>query len=188
MRLFVALNLPAAERTGIHRECAGLRERDLPIRWVRSDLLHVTLKFLGNVAPDRLPEVRGALESVARDNAPFEVELSGFGAFPTVRRPRVLWLGVEASPRLRGLKQDLERVMAGFGFEREGRAFHPHVTLGRARDGIGAGAFRGLDAVLADMGYASRVSFRSIDLMRSKLSPQGPEYSLVSSNSLGVTG
>ena len=186
MRLFVALNLPKEERKRIHGACAELRERDLPVRWVRAEHYHVTLKFLGKVSAERVPEIEDVLRRIGLENQPFEVELAGFGAFPTIRRPRVLWLGVQASPRLRCIKQDLEWGLAEHGFERESRAFHPHVTLGRARERSAAGAFRGIDELVKGMAYSSRVPFESVDLMRSKLSVEGPEYSVVSSNDLGA--
>ena len=188
MRLFVAFGLPPRERREIHESCAVLRERDLPVRWVPPDRYHVTLKFLGEVDDERVEALAGALHGAARETEPFEVELSGVGAFPTIRRPRVLWLGVDASPRLRSLKQDVEWAMAGEGFEREARTFHPHLTLGRALPDGGAGAFRGLDEVAAEMDVSCAVRLDGIELMRSVLSSEGPRYSVVSSIPLGEAG
>ena len=108
MRIFVALNLPKKERERIHRAARALREEDLPVRWVDPDAYHVTLKFLGDVRPEKVTDIEEALGRVANSTAPFELDLGGFGAFPTIRNPRVVWLGVDASPELRCLKQDLE--------------------------------------------------------------------------------
>ena len=140
MRSFIALNLPKRERQRIDRAVRPLREDALPVRWVEPDNLHVTLKFLGEVRPDRLADVEATLTRVAAATPPFALSLGGFGAFTTIRRPRVLWLGVEATPELRCLKQDLEWALTDCGFERETRAFHPHLTLGRAEAQNGAGA------------------------------------------------
>ncbi|HSR41582.1 MAG TPA: RNA 2',3'-cyclic phosphodiesterase, partial [Longimicrobiales bacterium] len=96
MRLFVAINLPAAERRRIHRAAGALRDHGLPIRWVEPDNFHVTLKFLGQIRREAVGEVEQAVAKAARGNAPFEATIGGFGAFPTIRRPRVLWMGVEA--------------------------------------------------------------------------------------------
>lgn len=181
MRLFIALNLPKKERQRIHRAARPLRERELPVRWVDLDAFHVTLKFLGEVRPERIADVEGIMERVAAKTGPFQVSLGGFGAFPTLRRPRVLWLGVDASPELRCLKQDLEWGLSEVGFETETRAFHPHLTLGRADPADGAGAFRGLDALVADMTFQGTLNVRSIDLMRSHLSRSGARYSVLSS-------
>ena len=181
MRLFVALNLPKKERQRIHRAARPLREEELPVRWIEPDAFHVTLKFLGEVRPGRVDPVGSALERVAASTAPFSVALGGFGAFPTIRKPRVLWLGVQASPELRCLKQDLEWGLSDCGYEAETRAFHPHLTLGRANSNDGAGAFRGLDRLMAAMDFQGELTVRSIDLMRSHLSRDGARYSVVSS-------
>lgn len=178
MRLFIALNLPKKERQRIERAARPLREETLPVRWVDIDNMHVTLKFLGQVRADRVGPIKEAMERVAGATRTFEMEMGGFGAFPTIRRPRTLWLGVAASPELRCLKQDLEWALGDCGFEPETRAFHPHVTLGRADDRGGAGAFRGLDERVAAMEFESSVTVRSIDLMRSRLSKEGASYSV----------
>jgi len=115
---------------------------------------------------------------IAASTAPFELGLGGFGAFPTLRRPRVIWLGVEATPELRCLKQDLEWALADCGYDAETRDFHPHLTLGRADPGDGAGAFRDLDALVAGLEFSSRVSLHSLELMRSQLARDGAHYSV----------
>jgi len=184
MRLFIAINIPKKERERIHRSARILREQDYPVRWVKADLFHLTLKFLGDVRPGSLPTIESVLERVGRGTDPFDLEIGGFGAFPTIRRPRVLWLGVEPSPALRCLKQDLEWALSDHGFERETRAFHPHFTLGRATANDGAGAFRGLDDLAPKLGYQSEAKVRKVDLMESHLSASGPRYEIVSSFSL----
>ncbi|MEJ2203055.1 MAG: RNA 2',3'-cyclic phosphodiesterase [Gemmatimonadota bacterium] len=185
MRIFIALNIPKKERQRIHRAARALREEHLPVRWVDPDAYHITLKFLGDVRPERVPGIEEALGRVATSTSPFQMGLGGFGAFPTIRNPRVVWMGVHASPELRCLKQDLEWGLADCGFEAETRAFHPHLTLGRTRGQDGAGAFRGLDDLVATMSFEGKVQVRTVDLMRSRLSKEGARYSLVSSTRLG---
>lgn len=181
MRLFIALNLPKRERTRIHRVSGVLRDADLPVRWIDPDSYHVTLKFLGEVRQERVAAVEGALRRVADTTVPFEVTLGGFGAFPTIRKPRVVWLGVTASAELRCLKQDLEWGLADAGFEAETRAFHPHLTLGRADPKGGAGQFRGFDDILAQLAYEGGATVRTLDLMQSHLSRTGARYSVLAS-------
>ena len=188
LRLFVAIDLPRGVKTEVAGAVERLEERELPVKWVDPELYHLTVKFLGPVEQDRVEVVEEVLEKVGRETAPFDLAFSGFGAFPTIRRPRVLWLGAAASPAIRALKQDLEWSLAEVGFERETRAFHPHVTLGRARDGVGAGAFRGLDEVVAEMDYETVVPVRKLDLVRSRLSASGPRYSVLSSTPLSPGG
>jgi len=187
MRLFVALNLPKKERLRIHRAARDLREAELPVRWVEPDNFHITLKFLGQVHDDRVGDVARTMEKVASSTGAFPMTLEGFGAFPTIRRPRVLWLGVEASPELRCLKQDVEWALGDCGFEPETRAFHPHVTLGRANGKDSAGAFRGLDELVAGLEFHGTVRVHRLDLMRSHLSREGARYSVYASARLATS-
>ena len=181
MRLFIAINIPKKERDKIHRSARPLRDRDFPVRWVPSDRFHLTMKFLGEVRPESVSGIEGVLERVAGTTEMFHMDIGGFGAFPTIRRPRVIWVGVEPSPALRCLKQDLEWALSDRGFDRETRAFHPHFTLGRAKADDGAGAFRGLDVLASELTYGSEVKVRKVDLMESHRSASGPRYEVLSS-------
>ena len=184
MRLFVALNLPKKERDRIYRASKVLREADLPVRWVEPEHYHITLKFLGEVQEDRMGGVQDALNHVAATTGRLDLCVEGFGAFPTIRRPRVIWVGIDPTPALRCLKQDVEWALMGCGFERETRAFHPHLTLGRADDQDGAGAFRGLDDKAASLTYQGQVMVRKLDLMRTQPSKSGSDrYTLQHSTS-----
>lgn len=178
MRLFLALNLPKKERERIERAARPLREHGLPVRWVGIDNFHVTLKFLGNVRSQLAEPVQEVMDRVGAETPTFEASLRSFGAFPTIRRPTVLWAGMEATPELRCLKQDLEWGLADLGFEKETRAFHPHLTLGRAGND-GAGKFRGLDDLMAALELESRFTVRSVDLMRSQTGKNGVRYSIL---------
>ena len=181
MRTFIAINLPQRERLRIHRALKPLREEELPVRWLDPEHIHLTLKFLGEVRPERLDPIRALVERVAGAMGPLALEVGGFGAFPTLRRPRVLWMGVEATPELRCLKQDLEWALTDEGFEAETRAFHPHLTLGRANPGGGAGVFRDLDTWVPRLDFRARVRVPAVDLMRSQLSREGARYTVLAS-------
>jgi RNA 2',3'-cyclic 3'-phosphodiesterase len=187
MRLFIALNLPEKERIRIHEVAETLRDGGFPVRWLQSETFHLTLKFLGSVRAELVPVVEKVVRRVAGETEAFPLRLGGFGAFPTIRRPRVIWLGAEPTPALRCLKQDLEWGLANHGFERETRAFHPHITLGRVDADEGAGAFRGLDEMAAAMDYTSEISMQTVDLMRSHLSRKGARYTLVEASPLKGT-
>ncbi|MBW3552164.1 MAG: RNA 2',3'-cyclic phosphodiesterase [Gemmatimonadetes bacterium] len=176
MRLFVAVNFTAKDRQRMHRAARKLREAELPIRWEEVDQLHLTLKFLGEVRPETGERVREAVARVAEKTPPFTLRMQGAGAFPTLRRPRVIWLGAEASPELRCLKHDLEWELAPLGFEREVRAFHPHVTLGRAQKEARAGDFRDFEELVAGLSFKAEIPVRTVDLMESHLSRRGARY------------
>ncbi len=179
MRLFVALRIPPAEGERIREGAALLRKADFPIRWTDPEQYHLTLKFLGDVPDEKVDAIGEVVSGIAEGTPPVTLRLGGIGAFPTIRRPRVLWMGVEATPVLRCLKQDLEWALGELGFERDARAFHPHVTLGRSKTEDGGGAFRGLDELAAGLAYSARVEVPTLDLVQSRLTSSGPRYTVL---------
>jgi 2'-5' RNA ligase len=141
------------------------------VRWARPENVHLTLKFLGDVPGGALDGVARALEQVRLRHEPFEAELSGFGAFPSARRARILWAGIGAgSEPLRDLARDVETSLEPLGFEREDRAYVPHLTLGRAR-----GRPVSLEAVEKFPPLGFRV--RNVELIQSALGGGGATYS-----------
>jgi 2'-5' RNA ligase len=186
MRLFVALNLPEAQQAAIHAHARFLRELDLPVRWVAPETIHLTLRFLGEVDEARVGEVKAAISRVAARFSPFSVPIGGFGVFPSVTRPRVFWVGVEATPELTRLQRELEAELAGLGFPPEPQPFHPHLTLGRARREARPSDFRGLPEWSSRWRYRDVLAVESVDLMQSHLSPQGARYQRIVAAGLGV--
>lgn len=184
MRLFIALNLPDKARQRLYSALAPLRAGGFPVRWTDPDNYHLTLKFLGEVRNEVVPIAERVIERVVRETKEFPIALGGIGAFPTIRLPSVVWIGVDPSPALRCLKQDLEWGLASHGFERETRAFHPHITIGRIEGAEGAGAFRGMDDLASKLSYRGKVAAKSVDLMRSQLLKQGTTYTLLKESPL----
>ena len=154
MRLFVALPLPDGARRELGQMLDRLRSRDWPVRWVRDDGLHLTLKFFGEVDPGQVGVISRALETATQGTPPLPLALTALGAFPTPQRARVLWIGVEAPAALELLADRVERACLDIGFPVEGKPFHPHITLGRVREGgrLAAGALR--DGGLPPLGTA----------------------------------
>ncbi len=133
VRTFVAIFPPPEVR----KELVGAA-RELPVvgevRWARPENVHLTLKFLGDVSKDGLSQMGEALEPVCGRHEPFKAEPSGFGAFPSARKARILWASIgDGSAPLRALAKDVEVSLEPLGFGREDRSFMPHLTLGRAR-------------------------------------------------------
>lgn len=178
MRLFVAINLPDDVRRAVHEAVAVVRNRGMPARWTDPDQYHVTLKFIGQARPDRRDAHVEVLRRVASGYAPVDMTVRELGAFPSLRRPRVVWMGVEPTPQLRALKHDLEHGYASLGVERETRAFRPHVTLARAEEGAAAGEFRELEDLASKVETEASFTARHLDLMRSRLRPEGPDYAV----------
>jgi len=186
MRLFVAVNLPAAEQGRIRDATERLRDTALPFRWIAPEALHLTLSFLGEVAEQRMDELMTALGAVAIRHNPFAIRLAGIGAFPGLRRPRVLWLGVADDGSLARLQSHTAAALEPLGFPREQRAYNPHLTLARARSEARPGAFGTLAAAAEGVTHESVVEVNSIDLMRSHLSRSGARYEKIASAVLGI--
>lgn len=135
MRLFAAVPVPDPAREQILKLLSRLREGGWPVRWVNDEGLHLTLKFYGEVASDRLEVIGEALRFAADGAGALSLRLGELGAFPSRARPRVLWVGIDAPPALELLQDRIERGSEAIGFPPEGAPFQPHVTLGRVREG-----------------------------------------------------
>lgn len=174
MRLFAAVPVTEPGRSEVLALLERLRQTEWPVRWVGSEGLHLTLKFFGEVAPNRLEVIAEAMRIAGQGTPPLALRLDELGAFPSRRHPRILYLGLEASPALELLQDRIERGGEAIGFPPEGKPFNPHVTLGRLREGqkCPLGALNDLD------GSFEQVSFTGdqVVLYESILTPRGPRY------------
>lgn len=133
-RTFVAVPLSAPLKAALQAVQVSLMRQCPPesVKWVQPEGMHMTLFFLGEVETRRLPEIKAALAEVARNAHPCTCRVGGLGAFPNLRRPRVVWVGLEeAEGHLRALLQAVNAALEGLGFTPEEREFKPHLTLGR---------------------------------------------------------
>jgi 2'-5' RNA ligase len=181
IRSFIAIELPDPAKDALRGVGERLRHK-VPydsVRWTRVSGIHLTLKFLGDVAEADLPKIKAALTDVGQRHGPFRFTIGGVGCFPDVKRPRVVWVGVEEETgRLAALQRDVERSLAPLGFKPEQRAFHPHLTLGRTKRNVGSRDQGRLGEVIATAGVGelSQVQVTSLVLMRSDLRPDGAVY------------
>ena len=157
------------------------RREQLPVKWVRPENIHLSLKFLGDVEETRADELRTALQRAAAGNArleprPLTLQITGFGVFPDYHRPHVLWAGVTPEPGLELLQHGVEQAFAPLGFPTEARTFRPHITLARTARDAKPREFAGLQELLADVDFDATVTVAQLDLMQSTLKPDGPVY------------
>jgi len=176
MRLFLALTLEPEEARRLDRAVAPLRDAGLPVRWVAPENLHLTLKFLGEVEESRLDELAAAAAAVAGHHRELLMTLGGISAFPNFRRARVVWMGIEQEARLELLHHDIELACESLGFEVEGRAFRPHLTLARLKHPLPEPRLRTLSRLGKQTDFRTDFIVRSVDLMSSELSQSGPTY------------
>ena len=175
-RAFVSADFGAFPQIGAFAE--ALRASGGQLKHVDLDLLHTTLKFLGDTDEGRVPEIVEAMARAAHGVSPVVVTLRGTGVFPNPRRISVVWVGIDGADPLARIAANLERECEGLGFRPERRRWEPHVTVARVRGP------RNLDRVRAAVdAFASeafgRATVDRVRLKRSVLKPEGPEYSTV---------
>ena len=176
-RLFVAIGLPEPLRNELENLQKQLQPFARDAKWVNISGIHLTLKFLGYVDPAQIPEITEALFNSVKAFSPVMIQARGCGFFPNARRPNVLWVGVDA-PELAPLQQDVEEAMAKLGFEKENRAFSPHLTLARFKDHRGHLALAKETEKLAGNDFGSFTA-NGLSLYESILRPRGAQYQIL---------
>ena len=158
-----------------------LREAAAWVAWTPQEKLHLTVKFIGEHDETAVPALAAELAHATGAHVSIPLAMGGIGAFPNFRRPHVVWMGVEPHPRLELLHHDVEQACERHGIEVEGRAFRPHLTLGRSgrRPDGGAEALRALARARRHVTFRTEIAVDSVDLMRSELLPDGARHTLV---------
>lgn len=186
MRLFVAANLDSELRGQIFDAAKGLRDAAPTVAWIRRELLHMTIKFLGEQETGLVSGLTSALRRVGESAHPIDLRLHGFGAFPNFRAPHVVWMGGDAPASLTALAAAVDEACAALGVERDERPFRSHITLGRIRRPLGRGERRLLAEAADGRHEALRWHVQTFELMRSELGSGGPTYAVVESFPLGT--
>lgn len=185
IRTFVAIELDTPLRKALAQVQTDLRNRlqkamgpDVRIQWVKPESVHLTLKFLGDIPEERVPEIVVALARVTGAYARWTVDVGGLGAFPDARVPRVLWVGLSGQVEgVTRLAADVERALVELGFAPEPKPFNPHLTLARIKEQSRAiGRALAVDRMLERVAPIGTVMVNAIALMKSELKPSGAVY------------
>lgn len=178
IRLFVAIEIGEEEKKALGRIQARLRHRLPFVRWVKPDAIHLTLRFMGDTDENDVPGVTDALLHAAAESVTFALTLRELGAFPSEKRPRVLWVGVEEpSGALAALAGRLNARLVSAGFPPDNRPFSPHITIGRVRERVGADCTAVLSAFQGAKAGGGCVC--EVCLFRSELTPEGPLHTVL---------
>jgi len=177
IRTFVAILITDDLRRNISEVQARLKKLAPDVKWVAPKNFHVTLKFLGNILEDDLPDVYDAVEEAAKMLAPFDLSLEGLGAFPSPLKAKVVWVGIkDGRDKLIALASAVENNLADLGYEKEDRPFAAHITIGRVRQSkFLAKLAEGIDKVDSDDLGTQQVL--SVAVMQSEILREGPIYS-----------
>jgi 2'-5' RNA ligase len=186
MRIFIGIDLDPEVRARISRFLEGVQGFAPEARWVHSESLHITLKFIGEQTPEQVATIAERLRRV--ENGAFEIRFGGYGFFPSAKAARVFWIGIHAGPQLAELAERIDKAVAELGIPREDRTYSPHLTLARGggrsgspkwRKGDGPNlVFAALGKRLAAMGEIDfgAMTAREFILYQSQLSPGGSKY------------
>jgi RNA 2',3'-cyclic 3'-phosphodiesterase len=196
IRAFIAIELPETLRRELdsithklQEQCAaaGGEGARKAVRWVPASNIHLTLKFLGEVSTANVQALARMLKTEATRHIPFDIEIAGLGAFPNVRRPRVIWVGSEAPPNLAALQRAIEAETRALGYPTEERPFSPHLTLGRISQNAtppeATAVAHALSAV--QVGSLGCVHVNQVHLFQSDLRPTGAVYTSLYAFHLG---
>lgn len=176
MRTFIAVDIPedVKQRVGEYIESIR-RDYDNSIKWVSPDILHFTIKFLGEIRESELEVVKDCVSRAASAIGPFEIGLDGIGFFPSDNKPRVVWIGAdEGADNLLEIYQELETCLEEHGYDRDAKPFSPHLTIGRVKK---QGNIRIPDRI-QDFGPEEFVA-TGLSIFKSTLTPRGPEYEML---------
>jgi 2'-5' RNA ligase len=179
MRIFLAINPPEDVRAAVWESAARLREVTTGVAWVAEPKIHLTLKFIGEISETRVVPLVEAMRELARTHAAPMVQLRSIGAFPSFRRARVVWMGIDQEPRLELLHHDVEVACDKLGHDLDGRPYRPHLTLGRVRQPLGDEELKLLRGTAKRIRFSNQFFARTIDVMQSVPGPAGSKYAVV---------
>lgn len=180
IRTFIAIDLPKQTLDSIERQTARLRKGlgDDLVRWVSISNLHLTLKFIGNIAASHIEFLKQMLTQTAESHPNFDVQIGGVGSFPSSKRPRVIWVGVHAPAEFASLQKNIETGVTRLGYEKEERPFSPHLTLCRVRPNIDATGIQKIRTELDhfQLGSIGSARIEAVHLYKSDLHSGGSVY------------
>ncbi len=184
MRTFIALEVPEdVKRTILEIQDQLRRIPGARVSWVRSEGVHLTLKFLGDVDLSLMPSIEEVVKDCASKVTSFKLTTGEAGGFPNLRRPRVLWIGIDSPSQLLKLQQDIEHGLADLGFPAEGKRFHPHLTVGRVKS---INRDCPLPDKLTKIEFPQNVwQINDVRIMSSILKPEGAKYKVIAKFKFG---
>lgn len=180
MRAFIAVEIDLPNKQKISGLISDLKKSDADVKWVNESQMHLTLKFLGNIEENRVCDISDVLENISKDFRTFSLCLSDIGAFPNIRKPRVIWISIDKGyEELKLLADKVETGLVKLGFEKEKREFKPHLTLGRVKSLKNSG---NMESLVGKINFqpAGEIKIDKIILFQSTLMPKGAIYAPIS--------
>jgi 2'-5' RNA ligase len=179
IRSFIALPTQPYAQQAIASIQTSLKSTQTVVKWESLDKFHITLVFLGNVEQSRLQLLSTALARSVQQFQSIKITYESLGAFPNTHTPRIVWIGIKINPSVLDLQAALQGVCEEFGFPKEDRAFHPHITLGRVKET--RNLIRLTEAIKTITFEPIETLCSEILLMKSELHPGGSLYTILKS-------
>jgi 2'-5' RNA ligase len=180
LRAFIAVEISPEIHKAIESKTAPLRAAldSSLVRWVPTGNIHLTLKFLGDVSLTNVKMLSQMLSVEVNQHTSFTLEFEELGAFPNPRRPRVIWIGIQAPAELEALQRGIEAAAATLGYPPEKRPFSPHLTIGRVKQKIDSAGMQKIRAALEEtqVGSLGTTRVNAVHLFKSDLKPTGAVY------------
>jgi RNA 2',3'-cyclic 3'-phosphodiesterase len=188
LRVFIAIEIPLEIKKAIVVKIANMHNgTGHAVRWVPTENIHLTLKFLGETSLANVELLSQALQAECDQHAPFAITVSGLGCFPNSHHPRIIWIGLNIPPELNRLQHRLETATARMGYAIEDKPFSPHLTIGRIREQATSAELNNIHSALEKLHVGSLGTFtvQAVHLFKSDLKPAGPVYTSLFSARLG---
>jgi len=183
LRTFIAIEIDPTHKQKLLHLISTLKSSNSDVKWVTEHQMHLTLKFLGNIEETKVQEISDALTSIANSTREFTITLSNIGTFPNVKRPRVIWIGIDKGKNeLKLLAGQIETELEKLGFPKETRDFKSHLTLGRVRSPKN---LKNLTKLLTEVSFQSEsaIKINKLILFQSTLTPKGAIYKKITLHS-----
>jgi 2'-5' RNA ligase len=190
MRAFIAIELPQETKDALARLQNQLKKAGADVKWVEPQNIHLTLKFLGDITDEQFQKISLIIDTVAKEDHPYNIRINELGAFPKIEQLRVIWVGIDSGDKeTKKIAKALEEMIQKIGIPKEDRAFSSHITLGRTRSALNRNN-------LIDELRKRQENFKpengefvatKITLFQSILSPTGPTYKALKEGNLAAT-
>lgn len=178
MRIFIGIKMPGEIVATIQQKLKSLKKLSTPIRWVKPDNIHLSLKFIGEVLPAKCQEICQSLRTTPVHIKPFQIHVTGWGKFGRKGQLNIFWAGLQPSPNLEKLYHHVEDITAGLGIERESRKYIPHITLGRNKKLFNIKRIESFIEEFSDQAI-SPWKINGFQVFQSELHSSGPIYTIM---------
>ncbi|MDP3142993.1 MAG: RNA 2',3'-cyclic phosphodiesterase [Candidatus Omnitrophota bacterium] len=178
LRTFIAIELNPQIKQELAKIQSELKKSGADAKWVKPENIHLTLKFLGATAVDKIETINQALQDVAKNHSSFEMAIAQLGAFPRIESPRIIWLDINQGKEiLKNLAREIEEKISVLGFPKENRPFQTHITLARIKSSLNRIDLAKKLKETTPLPLSQRID--KITFLKSTLTPQGPNYEII---------